>query len=39
MVKMMDKYIISDAYGVYGNLRLQFKVKKKACLNKMLLDY
>ena len=27
--KMMDGYIISVAYGVYGNLRLQRKVKKK----------
>ena len=36
---MMDGYIISVAYGVYGNLRLQRKVKKKACLSKMLLDY
>ena len=27
-VKMMDGYIISVAYGVYSNLRLQRKVKK-----------
>ena len=26
--KMMDGYIISVAYGVYGNLRLQRKMKK-----------
>ena len=37
-VKIVDGYIISVAYGVYSNLRLQRKSKKK-CLNKMLLDY
>ena len=35
---MVDGYIISVAYGVYGNVRLQRKMKKKH-VNEMLLDY
>ena len=31
IVKMVDGYIISVAYGVYGNVRLQRKMKKKTC--------
>ena len=31
IVNMVDGYIISVAYGVYGNVRLQRKMKKKTC--------
>ena len=39
IVNMVDGYIISVAYGVYGNVRLQRKMKKKKHVNDMLLDY
>ena len=31
IVNMVDGYIISVAYGIYGNVRLLRKMKKKTC--------